>query len=276
MAQKFGKDKDEKIINMYLNKMSSGKIAKEMNISPSSVINVLKRNGIESRSNKENSRKFTLNEDYFEIIDIAEKAYWLGFMYADGYINKDNNFGMSLSIKDISHLEKFKKDINSTYEIKQYISSGYSNSLYVRLLMKSEKSINDLIDKGCYKNKTNILTKPKNIPNEYIKDFIRGYFDGDGCFTYSIDNVKTEHYRSSVKILGTEDFLNFIKVFIEKNTSIKIGNYYTRKEGQIVKSLEFGGNLQVQEFMNLLYKDANIFLERKNTKYLYFLSLINK
>ena len=276
MAQKFEKDKDEKIINMYLNKMSSCKIAKEMNISPSSVINVLKRNGIDSRSNKENSRKFTLDDNYFEAIDSESKAYWLGFMYADGYIDKANNFGMSLAIIDKNHLEKFKKDINSTYEIKQYVSSGFSNSLYVRLLMKSEKAINDLIDKGCYKNKTNILTEPKNVPEEYIKDFIRGYFDGDGCFTYSIDNVKTEHYRAAVKILGTEAFLDFIKVFIEENTSIKIGNYSTRKEGQIVKCLEFGGNLQVQEFMNLIYKDANIFLERKNTKYLYFLSLINK
>ena len=33
-------------------------------------------------------QKYSLNDDYFSVIDNEHKAYWLGFLYADGSLSK--------------------------------------------------------------------------------------------------------------------------------------------------------------------------------------------
>lgn len=116
------------------------KIAKYYNCSPGSIDGILKRNGIQKRSNKDNSRRFNVNHDYFEKIDSEEKAYWLGFIAADGYVNKANCVGVTLASKDHAHLLKLAKATESTYEIKQYnLYSSYSSGKCSRFLVKSEK-----------------------------------------------------------------------------------------------------------------------------------------
>ena len=72
--------------------------------------------------------KYYFNKNYFDIIDNSEKAYWLGFIWADGYVckrkRKDNHieydFKLSLSKIDSDHLEKFKKCLNSNHNILFY------------------------------------------------------------------------------------------------------------------------------------------------------------
>ena len=61
--------------------------------------------------------KYTYNENYFKIIDSEEKAYWLGFLYADGCITrfyrneklKSMSLELTLQSNDIEHLKKFLK-----------------------------------------------------------------------------------------------------------------------------------------------------------------------
>jgi hypothetical protein len=60
--------------------------------------------------------KHNCNEDYFEKIDSCEKAYWLGLLFADGYVRKRKQFngkhkqggivGISLKNGDEYLLEK--------------------------------------------------------------------------------------------------------------------------------------------------------------------------
>lgn len=54
-------------------------------------------------------RKYTFNEEIFDIIDNEEKAYWLGFLAADGYVDKQlSKFGIELSIKDHDYSKEFE------------------------------------------------------------------------------------------------------------------------------------------------------------------------
>ena len=71
--------------------------------------------------------EYNYNEKYFETIDNEHKAYWLGFLYADGYVepiyrkNKIKAFRIEigLSIEDKHHLELLLQDIESDVPISE-------------------------------------------------------------------------------------------------------------------------------------------------------------
>lgn len=236
-------------------------------------LNAFKAMGLPIRSNKINSRKYTLNHNYFERIDTHEKAYWLGFIYADGYIiNNEGSkkFGVALAIKDKQHLEKLNKCLSSNYPIKTYQQKhGFAkgnNIEYCRLLITSDKIFNDLVKYGVYEHKTNILKKP-NIASEFYPSFILGYLDGDG----SIFLNKCKYPFYEISFVGTDDILTFIHNYLQSkqivNKNLKLEK---RKEGQIVSYIRYGGNIMVSTILNDLYKyvDINLPLDRKKELYL--------
>ena len=55
--------------------------------------------------------KYKYDINYFEVIDTEEKAYWLGFIYADGCISNDNKQQLIIELckQDKIVLEKFKR-----------------------------------------------------------------------------------------------------------------------------------------------------------------------
>lgn len=120
------------------------------------------------------TRKFAVDESYFEKINTFNKAYWLGFLFADGY-NNYNEITINLHSKDIGHLEKFKNTLSSEHKIKRHSSRNIAT-----FRITSNKMGEDLYALGCIRNKSLIMDKPKNIEEEFLPAFIRGYFDGDG------------------------------------------------------------------------------------------------
>ena len=241
------------ILNDYDNKISIRKISKKYNIDRIDISLLLKQHDIEI-----SKRKVLLDENYFEIIDTEEKAYWLGFLYADGNVSKIN-IELTLKYDDISHLEKFKKAIKTNAEI----TDGYRNCdistnpnrqhHYARLVITSTKMTNDLINLGCISNKSLTLTFPteQQVPSHLIIHFIRGYFDGDGCIY--IDKSKTPSFLFQVS--GTYDMLINIKKYFDIKANVrKIGNYY---------DLRCKGNIKATNIFNTIYENANIYLQRK-------------
>ena len=271
------KERNKIIVEDYKNGDSTVLIGKKFNISPSTVWRILKRYDVEIRPNTLNSRRYSLNESFFEKIDTEEKAYWLGFMYADGYIttklnNYSQHFGISLAKKDYDHLEKFKKSLNSTYPIKEYISTGYSNTEYCRLLMSSQKTVDNLIRLGVVEQKTNVLTFPteEQVPKHLLHHFIRGYFDGDGCITSYLCGG---YIRYKTSFIGCESILDGINEAINEKYKVKIPRYFKRKTYQTVYSLEYASNKRSIMLYEYMYKDATIFLERKRNKFLKLVEL---
>lgn len=281
-VKKIEYDKHPIIIERYINGETLKSIAETYKVHLSAIDYILRKHNVPKRSNKINSRKYFYNENYFETIDTKEKAYWLGFIYADGYIrsNKDGTnkmFGIALSIDDKEHLEKLKKSLNATYLIKDYTpnSNSYSNKKYSRLQIFGDKIYNDLKSHGVFPNKTLILKSPK-IETKLYSHFIRGYIDGDGCITSHRKSKKKSSKKDfAVKIVGTKELLDFIKNFIESNNIATIRKYYKRRNNSKVFSLELTGNLQVKAFLNLIYKDAQIYLNRKYERYIELSNMYN-
>ena len=158
----------------------------------------------------------------FEIIDTEEKAYWLGFLYADGCVgSKEDKVELGLAEKDLKHIEKFRDFMNITNKI-----SYREKTKSYRMSFRSAKCKQDLIDKGCIPKKSLILDFPNEnqVPKHLIRHFIRGYFDGDGWFT------NTESCFQ-IGIIGTENFINgFLNSIENTNKDNKIFDVH-RKNG---------------------------------------------
>lgn len=197
----------------------------------------------------------------FEKIDNEEKAYWLGFLYADGSVgSKEDKIELGLAEKDLKHIEKFRNFIG----IQNKISYRDSSKSY-RYSFRSSKCKQDLINKGCVPKKSLILKFPteEQVPKELIRHFIRGYFDGDGWFT----NTK-ECFQ--IGIIGTEDFIKgFLDTIENINKNNKIFNVH-RENG--AKRYIFGAYQDVLNFLNYIYQDCNIYLDRKYEHYLDFIN----
>ena len=276
---------NEYYINQHL---SALKLEKLFNYSRWTFYDLFKKYNLKTRNYRDMKMKYSCNSNYFETIDTKDKAYCLVFLYADCYIQKESTFGcskkvgISLSETDKEHLEKFKICINSDASIHTYkVNSGYNtNSTYCRIMLTEPKIVNDLIDKGCFEHKTNIIKFPteQQVPKILLKHFIRGYFDGDG----SLKQRKSKHktgimdYDYVVNFLGTDDFLNGIQNYLLENKIItKKYNFTKRKSNQTVSSFEFGGNIAALRFCNFIYGDANIYLDRKYQRYINLKNMIS-
>lgn len=235
--------RNQQVCTLNMQGYTHRQIAKMLNIRKSNVHYILK-NSIDfvplETGRYDYRAKKMFNERFFQVIDTEEKAYWLGFLYADGCIT-NKAVRLEISIKDRKHLEKFK-DILQYQDAHFYFRKDVESIL---LYMNSSVMVQDLETLGCVKKKTHILQFPdtEQIPPSLIHHFMRGYFDGDGCIYVH------PKLRSSFQLMGT---LNFLQKYQEvlnqgicKTTVTKI---YSKKS-QNIGELVFGGNQQVKKFM---------------------------
>lgn len=242
-------DIQKEIVKLYLSGKSAYDISPEVKVSIGTVYNCLSRHGV-TRSNKINSRRYSLNHDYFEIIDTEAKAYWLGFIQTDGYLTTNtSSVGIALAEKDRDHLEKFKSDIEATYPINTYRSSGYSNGPYSRIVVKSEKMWNDLVLLGVTPQKTK-TTLPLDVPNDLQRHYVRGLMDGDGSIK------KAKQSRSGYR----GDFVSAQR---------EMAQFMADRLGVGAVRLDKKKNVWYSEFtlteqnLDYLYEEATTYLSRK-------------
>lgn len=248
------------ICNDYVSGFSYNLLSEKYKICTWSIGNVLKKNNIKSRIRKNNC-----NENYFETINSYEKAYWLGLLYADGYVRQRKQFngkhkqggmvGISLKNGDEYLLKKLIIDLESTYKLYKV---SKDNSLSYKLEINSSKMAKDLIKLGCVPNKSLILLPP-NLDDIYIPHFIRGYFDGDG-------SIGRYGERLKFSLLGTNELLVWILNFFKKNgmkTTPKIS------KTKNIFSIQINSKSDIELIENILYTSSNnYYLKRKKEKFI--------
>jgi hypothetical protein len=204
-------------------------------------------------------RKYLLNENFFSDIDTEEKAYFLGLLFADGYINERLNMvDLTLHHKDSEILENFVKELYTNDRPLKIIRKNY-----LRLVINSEKIVADLKKHGCFQKKTFKLEFPTTIENNLIKHFMRGYFDGDGCVTLSKNTL-------TFSIVGTENFVVKYKEILIKECLLSDTKLDTRhkERNNNIRSIRFGGNIIVNRIYHFLYDNSSISLLRKKNKFI--------
>jgi hypothetical protein len=192
-----------------------------------------------------------LKRNAFDIINTEDKAYWLGLLYADGYIDEKAN-KIELCLKDKEHVEKFKNFLNTRCNVCDKPAMGH---IYYRLNVKSKELVSSLVKDGCFQNKSCKITFPTEsvVPKHLINAFVRGYFDGNGCMFLS-------HNKLSISLDSSKDFLDRMKeIYCLKETK------YARA-GKAYEYRLCAAN-EVKIFLDKLYKNATIYLDRKYKKY---------
>lgn len=227
---------------------------------------LLEKHGIQ-KSVSQAKRKYSLNEDYFDEIDTPNKAYILGFLYADGYNNRINNtVVLSLNREDREILEKISKEVGST---KPLFESNYTPDdgveRHMLILAMASKHMCESVEKwGLTQNKTFTITFPNFLEDELIPHFIRGYFDGDGCAcVYCRKDTRQKSIATSImsSVSFCEGLLKYLK---NKEIYFCLDIPKNHEQNGIVRSHSMKEN---KKFMNLIYKDADLYLTRKLKKF---------
>lgn len=260
--KKIEKNIQEDICRDYLNNMSNKELAYKYKIHRVTVQSILKRNNIILRKQSETSRKnFIIN--FKGDILTTNDAYILGLIWSDGNLSR-NCIEIVLQKND----EKLLKDISQyvyskntlTYrEGRNVILNGkeYSCKPQVRFRI-TNKEISDKLRKvGLMENKSLNCRFPK-IETEYISHFLRGLLDGDGCiYTKNKNNCR-------VTIVSNHIMCNEISEIVNSTLDIN-SKVYLKTDS--VSTFTISGRLQILKFLEWIYKDANLKLNRKYEKY---------
>lgn len=253
------KKQENIILEMYKKRRPLAWMEKETGIPYRTIQKWLKERGVWT------GHKSLLNyfdEFFFDNIDTEEKAYWLGFIYADGYLNK-NDYGVGIELKasDYNHLVKFKNAIQSEKEVKIYHkNSTFGPQDNCRFIISSKHMKQILLGYFGSINKTLEGQFPK-IEKELEHHLVRGFFDGDGCLTGFRDD--NHIFRPELGFIGTHKTLEYIEEISgfswswSQRVKTNIDNY----------QICCGRVNDCLKFLSYMYKDATIYLDRKYELY---------
>lgn len=250
------------IVSLYVGGFSTYDIAEKFNVCRSTIENILRTRKIPIRG----SRKYSFDQNYFKDIDCEEKAYWLGFITADGCLSADRKSGYSvtveLSVVDKGHLVKLALAVDfigNLYERSRVVFGKESS--FCCLSLNSKLMVNSLIKLGLTQNKS-LSTVVPDIPKSLYRHFVRGVVDGDGSIVHSNTN------KISVSIAsGSFGFLESIRNIINTGCGFNYGSLYKKSTGNTC-ILSYGGNRSVLKVLKWLYNSSTVYLDRKYLQYI--------
>lgn len=203
-----------------------------------------------SRIQSQNARKYNINQDYFKTWS-RNMAYIFGLWCADGCIYGGKMFDITLHKKDKYILKKVAEELQYEGSLYDYVDKQAS-----RINFSCVVIYNDIIKLGGTERKSMTIEFPE-VPKEYLPDFIRGYFDGDGC----VMNLKNNRLNSAFTC-GNKDFLKKLLEVLKEEAGIEGGSFDNSSY-----SLRFGKKDTIR-LGNYIYKDnPEIFLLRKREKF---------
>lgn len=279
--QKVSQERIQKVITLYKEGMSDSKIRKELCMYSGTIKKILEIHGIK-RSHADQVQRAKggsiINHTCLDALT-PEALYWIGFLFADGHIEKDRpRISLTIAEVDIDHLDKFRKFFGMGISIRNVSSKkpkktpapGQINfeGKHFRVAFSSLRIYTRLKELGFTHRKTYDGLVDNSL--KVCRDFWRGCVDGDGWFFRS-NNCSTGKCYPSVRMglcgkqQTIEEFLNFLAT-----AGI---TFLTTKPSKDPRSevyrVGFNGG-KVPKILDLLYHGADVFLDRKNQKYLQF------
>ena len=257
MAKKFILD-EPAVLVAYHSGLTTPELGRQLGCSYMTIWRCLKRVGAPIRRSGPH-RTYRLNETFFDEIDTEEKAYWLGFLLADGCVRQTKNRGWriscALATKDREHLVRLAKALETDSPVRRAKGGkSYCLTLWSATLARG------LISQGCIPRKTCVHGTPK-LSRWLQHHFYRGFTDGDGSF---YQEARSAHWNYS--ILGSPEFIRDYQRWLMRRVGVRATKLdeHTRCPLLIMK---YGGGCQVQAIGDHLYENATIYLPRKYELY---------
>lgn len=204
-----------------------------------------------SQIQSQNARKYHINQDYFKTWS-SNMAYILGLWFADGCIYKGKIFDITLHNKDKYILKQVAKELEFEGNLYDYVDRQAA-----RINFSCVVIYNDIVSLGGCENKSMVVEFPK-VPNEFLPDFIRGYFDGDG----SIMQIKGNRLNSAFTS-GSKKFLDQLLEILKKEAGIEGGSYDPSSY-----TLRFGKKDTIRLGKYMYKNNPELFLKRKKDKFI--------
>ena len=229
-------------------------------------------------------RKYNVNDDFFRVIDSEQKAYLLGFFLADGTYRlgtrctESYRFSIHLQESDVSVINWFRDFIvpekEPTYKApftdkKGTNHKGSYNLTWTSSIMNKDLELYNITPRKTYD--ISFQFPFDKIPEKFIWDFIRGFFDGDGQVSYS---EKT--HQMTFALYGTsKEFMTKLGELFEKEFGVEKRVEGVQKSNMVLYTLRFSAGYNRKKFIdqlyNKLYSNKHFFLERKQSKMLNYL-----
>lgn len=254
-------EQEKDVIQKYESGDNMNTIAKEYNCSRSVIDDILRRNNIQKRTPSEAYRTYEINDYYFDEIDNQDKAYMLGFFYADGcncsiYEKNHYDVGMTLQMQDKYILDDMCRRLGMNRDAGVIINST-NKKPYARMEIMNKHMVYRLDELGVVPNKTRKTKFPFWMKEELYSHFVRGLLDGDGCIVHSLNRVT---------MVGSKQLMNDLASVILKylGFDVHVGEY---KISPGICYIHISAKWKIRLFLDWVYKDADMKLKRKYDLY---------
>jgi hypothetical protein len=244
----FTQEEEKNIIETYLFRRHLGEVRRKFKTSVKLIKEVLEKNNIPV-----SLRKQPLDIEYFKNIDSSEKAYWLGFIVADGCIHK-TKYKLSFCVKDPDILYKFKEAIGAGSPVGHtFVFDSRTQKEYEQynLQINSKEFCRYIKNHGVDENKSKIFTFPQ-IQEKFYSHFMRGLLDGDGYIMVKY-SAKRKNKTIRAGMLSTPECIEFIWAYLVEKLGFPFQAIVNTKWGYI-------NAISIQKdalkFLNWLYQDS--------------------
>lgn len=239
---------EKQLVDMYLSGLSIATVSKRTRIGTMVITRVLKDHGIARRPTAR-PRPYHVNSFAFDDLSKEHAAYWLGFLYADGSVNR-TNISLGLGLKDLEQAARFARFLRCEKEP----SINKANTVWLSV---SDRILADkLVSLGIATNRPMPLLSLKSVPPISQHHFLRGWLDGDGCIGLG----------PQIQFVGKLVFLEEVqKIFIECTGAQRVTIKAPKDDWGF---LVYKGIYRCTDIVNYLYRDATVYLERKHSRFL--------
>ncbi len=240
-------EQERDIRQLYTSGKSLTAIGKIYGVSYSSMWRLCDRMGLECR---DGNRQYTIDEHIFDVIDTQEKAYWLGFIWADGCVYR-KVLSVALQIRDGHHLQGLATLLGSDKPVRErhydFDKAEFTaNSVYLT---------NRLQELGILKGRPDHHLMLDQILDHLLGAWTRGFFDGDGCAS------ATAH---SVGFCGSAPFLHHLRELLSRHTGTNPSISVYKNTQSDYYSVVYKGYYNAHKITDWMYQDATVFLARKH------------
>lgn len=261
-------DKEKEFIKEYkeADKISMTVLASKYRYNIKKISEILKL-VLKDEFKYKNKKQF--NRHVFDEIDTEEKAYWLGFILADGYLHEERGtLHFSIGAKDYNHLVKFYEFIEGKEPVDEYIypTTGGVGQLTYGMQLTDRNMADSLKRYGIFQAKSTKEQFNWSIRPDLLRHYIRGYFDGDGCITKN---------KNICSLVSSKELCYAVKKYCQDVIGIKFNpmyEYVKVKQGELY-CFTLSSQFSALQFLDHIYKDSKVYLDRKYKLYLEKLEL---